>query len=121
MALPEHTKKTRCDNNLPISNNHDFFRPIISNESVPINYNHECYTNSTFDLERSSISTRNSVINDKKPVQHSFQNNYHTMTFDQINVISDSVLNSSVIAGYCYSNDGIKCNSDYGVGCNSTT
>jgi hypothetical protein len=43
------------------------------------------------------------------------------MTFDQINVISDSVLNSSVIAGYCYSNDGIKCNSDYGVGCNSTT
>jgi hypothetical protein len=93
MAPPEHTKKTRCDNNLPISNNHDFFRPIISNESVPINYNHECYTNSTFDLERSSISTRNNVINDKRPVQHSFQNNYHTMTFDQLNNDSNQEIN----------------------------
>ena len=98
---PEYTKKTRCDNNIPISNNHDFFRPIISNMSVPIHYDHEHYTNSqshsfhnsTFDLERSSISTRNGVIDNKKPVQQGFQNNYHTMSFDQMNLDSNQEIN----------------------------
>lgn len=93
LSPPEYTKKTRCDNNLPTSNNHDFFRPKISNNSTPLNYNHELYTNSTFDLERSSISTRNNVIDSKKPVQESFQNNYHTMTFDNMNNDSNQEIN----------------------------
>jgi hypothetical protein len=95
LSPPEYTKKTRCDNNLPIiNNNHDFFRPMISNISVPIQNNHEHYTNSTFDLERSSISTRNNVIDDKRPVQQSFQNNYHTMTFDKLNNNSNQEINN---------------------------
>jgi hypothetical protein len=104
MSPPEYTKKTRCDNNIPTTNNHDFFRPIISNISVPINYNHEHYTNSnmystntsnlTFDIERSSISTRNNTVDSKKPVQESFQNNYHTMNFDKMNHQSNQEINN---------------------------
>jgi hypothetical protein len=89
---PEHTKQTKCNNSLNNDRQYDNFRPIISNPSVPLRYNHEHYTldnnsllNSNFDIERSSISSRNEYINIKKPVQSNFQNNYYTMTFDDLN------------------------------------
>jgi hypothetical protein len=89
---PEHTKQTRCNNNLNLTNNYDFFRPIISNTPIPISHNHEnymCDNNAIsmyqYDLERSSISTRNNVIDSKKPVQHDFQNSYYTSNFDTLN------------------------------------
>jgi polyisoprenoid-binding protein YceI len=39
---------------------------------------------SFYDIERSAISTRNNnnLIEKSNPVQNSFQNNYHTMQFD---------------------------------------
>ena len=89
---PEHTKQTKCNNN-------DAFRPIISNESVPLRYNHEHYSldnnmsSQNFDIERSSISSRNETINSKKPVQSNFQNNYYTMTFDDLNHHNNQEIN----------------------------
>lgn len=89
---PEHTKQTRCNNNLNLESKDDFFRPIISNIPVPLQYNHENYMcdnnaiNMHFlDIERSSISTRNNVIDSKKPVQSGFQNDYYTMNFETLN------------------------------------
>ena len=90
---PEHTKQTRCNNNLNLESKNDFFRPIISNVPTPILSNHEhymCDNNALqlhhLDLERSSISTRNNTIDSKKSaVQQSFQNDYYTMNFDNIN------------------------------------
>jgi len=89
---PEHTKQTKCNNNFNLENQQDFFRPIISNTSIPLRYNHEHYTldnnkilRQNYDIERNSISSRNEFINTKKPVQSNFQNNYYTMTFDDLN------------------------------------
>jgi hypothetical protein len=88
----QYTKQTRCNNNLILDNKSDFFRPILSNTSVPISNNHEHYNLDKnaiqmyqYDIERSSISTRNNVIDTKKPVQTNFQNNYYTMSFDDLN------------------------------------
>jgi hypothetical protein len=89
---PEYTKQTKCNNNINLERQSDIFRPIISNTSNPLRYNHEHYTldnnsilNKNFDIERCSISSRNEYINIKKPVQSNFQNNYYTMTFDELN------------------------------------
>ena len=97
---PQHTKQTRCNNNLNVENKNDFFRPIISNVPTPITNKHENYLideialtmhnnelqTHHYDIERSSISTRNDVINVKKSaVQQSFQNDYYTMSFDNMN------------------------------------
>lgn len=116
---PEHTKQTRCNNNLSTQHKPDFFRPIISNPSVPIIYNHDHYmsdpnhnnniSNSNleysrgftksnmntnmFDLERSSISTRNSNVDNKKPVQSSFQSDYYTMSLNKLNHINNQDIN----------------------------
>ena len=95
---PEYTKQTRCNNN--IENKNDFLRPMISNVGIPISYNHDHYmvdNNATamhhLDLERSSISTRNNVIDSRKPVQQSFQNSYHTMSFDNLNHQNEQEIN----------------------------
>ena len=40
---PQYTKQTRCNNNLILDNKSDFFRPILSNTSIPISNNHEHY------------------------------------------------------------------------------
>ena len=97
---PEHTKQTRCNNNLNLENKNDFFRPIISNTPTPLSYNHENYMFDKnalqmyqYDLERSSISTRNSIIDTKKPVQHDFQNNYYTMNYDTLNHQNEQEIN----------------------------
>jgi hypothetical protein len=91
---PEHTKMTRCNNNFREDNNRvDFFRPIISNPSIPIVNNHENYlydsninnVHTNYDLERSSISTRNNNTNSRKPVQADIQTNYYTMNYDILN------------------------------------
>jgi hypothetical protein len=97
---PIYTKQTKCNNNLNLENTHDFFRPIISNISTPINYNHDNYMVDQnaillhhLDLERSSVSTRNNVIDSKKPVQADFQNNYYTMSFDSMNHHNNQEIN----------------------------
>jgi hypothetical protein len=97
---PEHTKQTKCNNPSNTDRQYDNFRPIISNPSVPLRYNHDHYTldnnsllNSNFDIERSSISSRNEYINIKKPVQSNFQNNYYTMTFDDLNHQNNQEIN----------------------------
>jgi hypothetical protein len=88
---PEHTKQTRTNNNLNNQNTNDFFRPVLSNPSIPINFNHDHYSKDIHtsvnqqDLERSSISTRNMNVNIKKPVQNEFQNNYYTTNYDTLN------------------------------------
>lgn len=89
---PEYTKQTRCNNDLNLESKNDFFRPIISNIPIPIQYNHENYicdnnalTMHHLDIERSSISTRNNVTDTKNPVQQSFQNNYYTTNFKTFN------------------------------------
>lgn len=87
---PSFTKQTRCNNNFNTScYRDDFFRPRLSNIGVPINSKHDHYmldmnAQSFYDIERSSISTRNNsnLIEKNNPVQNSFQNNYHTMQFD---------------------------------------
>jgi hypothetical protein len=97
---PEYTKQTKCNNNLNSDRQQDIFRPMISNPSIPLRYNHEHYTldnnsllNHNFDIERSSISSRNDCINTKKPVQNNFQNNYYTMTFDDLNHQNNQEIN----------------------------
>ena len=98
---PEYTKKTKCNNNLILENNStDFMRPIISNISQPLIYNHDSYTNDNnsilmhhLDIERSSISTRNEFIDYKKPVQQSFQNDYYMTSFDKLNNINNQEVN----------------------------
>jgi len=98
---PIHTKQTRCNNNLRNDNNRnaDFFRPIISNPSVPISYNHEHYImdNNMMDIERSSMCTRNFNIDSKKPVQTNFQNNYYTNNFETLN--NNQLQNNALIFG----------------------
>jgi hypothetical protein len=89
---PKYTKQTRCNNDLNLESKQDFFRPVISNVSTPLIYNHEHYiidNHATsmhhLDMERSSISTRNNCTDSRKPVQSSFQNNYYTMNFETLN------------------------------------
>jgi len=82
---PEHTKQTKTNNNFDL-------RPSISNPSVPLRYNHEHYilnndNHINFDIERTSICSRN------KPVQTNFQNNYYTMTFDDLNHQNNQEIN----------------------------
>jgi hypothetical protein len=119
---PEHTKMTRCNNNLRGDNNRiDFLRPIISNPSIPIISNHEHYLydsnindcnnnynnnynnnnnnynnnynnnnyNNNFDIERSSVCTRNNNSNSRKPVQNDIQNNYYSTNFESLNNIDN--------------------------------
>jgi hypothetical protein len=45
------------------------------------------------DIERSSISSRNEFINIKKPVQNNFQQNYYTMSFDDMNHQNNQEIN----------------------------
>jgi hypothetical protein len=89
---PEYTKQTRCNNDLNLESKNDFFRPIISNIPIPLQYNHENYSCDNnalkihhLDIERSSICTRNNIIDNKNPVQQSFQNNYYTTNFETFN------------------------------------
>ena len=97
---PEYTKQTKCNNNLNFERQQDIFRPIISNTSIPLRYNHEHYSldnnsilSKNFDLERSSICSRNDSTNNKKPVQSNFQNNYYTMSFDDLNHQNNQEIN----------------------------
>ena len=97
---PEHTKQTKTNNNFNLERQQDIFRPMISNPSVPLRYNHDHYTldnnnllHQNFDIERSSICSRNDSINNKKPVQSNFQNNYYTMTFDDLNHQNNQEIN----------------------------
>jgi hypothetical protein len=77
---PEFTKKTRTNNNLlgrNLDNNNNFLRPVLSNTSVPLVYNHDHYMvdkyATAFDIERSFIPTRNSgdLINNNKKTSYS--------------------------------------------------
>lgn len=89
---PEFTKKTRTNNNLAGKNldiNNNFLRPVLSNKSVPLVYNHDHYMNDknafSFDIERSFIPTRNSgdlistneSIEKSRKINSSEQNNYY--------------------------------------------
>lgn len=101
---PEHTKQTRCNNNLTFNNDRDFFRPIMSNTPTPLNYNHDHYTIDhnammmhQLDLERASVSTRNKPLNDQMPVQGAFQNNYYTNGIDNIGNNQDQEINRYLI------------------------
>jgi len=100
---PEHTKQTRCNNNLNNQNNrNDFFRPMISNPSIPMSYNHEHYyfdnntnINNLFDIERNSISTRNVTVDSRKSaVQNSFQNDYYMSNYNTINNTMNNIGNT---------------------------
>lgn len=96
---PEYTKQTRCNNTLNLESKTDFFRPLISNTPVQLKFNHEHYDNNSLtmdqlDIERSSICTRNNIIDTKKaPVQQSFQNDYYTMNFDKMNHYNEPEIN----------------------------
>jgi hypothetical protein len=79
---PIHTKQTRTNNNLSNQNNYDFFRPVLSNQSMPIYQDNEFHM---MDLERSSISTRNETNTIKKPPQQSFQHDYYSANFETLN------------------------------------
>lgn len=88
---PTFTKQTRCNNNFNINcYRDDFFRPRLSNIGSPISTNHDNYmidmnAQSFYDIERSGMCTRNNnnnLIDKNTPVQNAFQNNYHTMQFD---------------------------------------
>jgi len=79
---PEFTKKTRTNNNLlgrNLDNNNNFLRPVLSNTSVPLVYNHDHYMvdkyATAFDIERSFIPTRNSgdLIDNNKKTSYSTQ------------------------------------------------
>ena len=59
---PIHTKQTRTNNNLSNQNNYDFFRPILSNQSMPIYQDNEFHM---IDLER-NIPLTNISINPTK-------------------------------------------------------
>jgi hypothetical protein len=76
---PEFTKKTRTNNNLVGKNldvNNNFLRPVLSNTSVPLVYNHDHYMvdkyASAFDIERSFIPTRNTgdLIDKSKKISY---------------------------------------------------
>jgi len=92
---PECTKQTRTnqnDSNInankvnygsntnPNQNNKDFLRPVISNPSIPLYYNHDSYMNDkgkqiyNYDVERNIKSSRNDK--DYRPVQSQMQSNY---------------------------------------------
>jgi hypothetical protein len=95
---PEYTKQTKTSNNLYLENSQTFLRPMISNNSVPISFDHEHYNiqndiSNIYDLERNSICTRNSNTDTKKPVQHNFQNNYYTTSFDNLNIENNLEIN----------------------------
>jgi hypothetical protein len=101
---PEYTKQTRTNNN--IKNTNDFLKPVMSNNSIPLIYNHDHYDNNnnnnnynnlmlnSINIERNSLSTRNNIDSKKIPVQQNilnnsnsiingeFNNNYYTMNFD---------------------------------------
>jgi len=77
---PEFTKKTRTNNNLPTQNldsNNNFLRPVLSNSSVPLVYNHDHYivdkNINNIDLERNFISSRNprDFLTKEKKIQYS--------------------------------------------------
>jgi hypothetical protein len=78
---PQYTKQTRCNNDLKLESKQDFFRPMISNQTIPLTHNHENYIMDHLDIERSSISTRNNCTDSRKPVQTGFQNDYYTASF----------------------------------------
>jgi len=76
---PENTKQ-------PKTYNQDFLKPILSNTPEPLSFSHDNYVPDKYsqmifknDLERGSISTRNIVVSDRKPVQNAFQNNYYNI------------------------------------------
>ena len=105
---PECTKQTRTtqqnnnnqsnsiqNNNVNFnnSNNKDFLRPVISNASIPLYYNHENYMNDkgkqNFDVERSITSSRNDK--DYRPVQSQMQSNYQF--FNNNNNNNNNIIN----------------------------
>ena len=82
-------------NNNSIQNNKDFLRPVISNPSIPLYYNHYSYMkdkgkqNYNFDLERSITSSRNDK--DYRPVQSQMQSNYQF--FNNNNNNNNNIIN----------------------------
>ena len=78
-----HPENTRSNNNQKRDNNDttkDFLRPIISNTSEPIFYNHESYI-----MDQNINTSRNNVPESTRNnghVQSSFQNNYHMMNLN---------------------------------------
>jgi hypothetical protein len=107
---PECTKQTRTnqnDSNInankvnygsntnPNQNNKDFLRPVISNPSIPIFYNHESYINDkgnnlyNYDIERNTLSSRNDK--NYRPVQSAMQSNYQF--FNNNNQINNQINN----------------------------
>lgn len=106
---PECTKQTRTNQNdtninsnkvnYDINNtnqNKDFLRPVISNPSIPIFNNHECYINDkgnnklyNYDIERNTVSSRNDK--NYRPVQSEMQSNYHF--FNNNNNINNQINN----------------------------
>jgi hypothetical protein len=113
---PEYTKQTRCNNNLNNNNirqdyTQDYLRPISSNIPRPMvsNYDNYMFDNNAgeiynrdlqknqYDIERGSVCTRNNVINNRKPVQQDFQNNYFTMNFDNLNNDNNDEINKFLI------------------------
>jgi hypothetical protein len=96
-TYPENTKQTRTNNNLNFNQERDFFRPIISNPSVPITYNHDSYMIDDnakafymMDIERASLPTRNNCMDVRKPVQNAFQNNYNFNEFQNLSLNSSN-------------------------------
>ena len=94
LSYPEHTKQTRCNNDI------NSLRPVTSNQSIPINSNHDHYIfdssiyggdrnsrDQNFDMTRNSISSRTQV-------QQNFQNNYYTMSFDNMNNHNNQEINN---------------------------
>ena len=110
---PECTKQTRTiqqnnnnqnntiqNNNVNFNNNNnnknnDFLRPVISNPSVPLYYNHDSYMNdkgkqnNSFDIERNIMSSRNDK--DYRPVQSQMQSNYQF--FNNNNNNNNNIIN----------------------------
>ena len=107
-SQPQHTKQTRTQNNLPNNSlKHDnFLRPIISNIPEPISCNHDNYMMDhnarvmhSIDIERNMSNTRNPDFNNNRrvgPAQSSFQNDYYTTNFNNINNINNNIDNNNI-------------------------
>ena len=88
-TYPENTKQIRSENSTNVknvsNNRNDFLKPMMTNESIPLNYNHSHYEKQNYDIERTTVSTRKDYLDEtKKPIQSSFQNNYYTMSFEDL-------------------------------------
>ncbi len=89
--------KNNNANNNAANINKDFLRPVISNPSIPLYYNHDSYMNDkgkqmyNYDVERNIKSSRNDK--DYRPVQSQMQSNYQFFDNNNNKNINNNIIN----------------------------